>query len=462
MTLFLARIKQRLRDRRAIALLMVLASLAVISLIVGEVVFTVQLNQKIAYDRLDHLKANALARSGLKLALLRIRAYGEIKKTAANIGKSAGATAEQTNSAMPRNLLEKIWNEPITIPFSGKIDQLPLAIRSALTEFRKDSAMEGTLYINIQSASQRFNLNGTTRALSRPILKVSPTPTSTPDPNDPNQGTQSGSSGNTGSSDNNADPSPTPVIYDPEKAREAFTNQIQTILEAKMNSDSQFREKYRGLNPSLLADEMLAWADLTYQSPRERTAEVRFKKAPYYDVSELHFLPSMDDELFQLFSPTYDAGLSIGVNVNALKDDVLKTLIPELTPAERQSFFTFRDAGPPANNNFASVEAFTKYLQEKTGYFAGATSRIQDWKNSLKSRGIELIVDEKYFVVSIEATVMQAKRVIEAHVVLEDAPTESANLGPPGSSSRPTNPGNMSGLSSVPRSNFRISRMRVY
>ncbi len=458
MTLFLAHIKRRLREKKAIALLMVLASLAVISLIVAEVVFTVQLNQKIAFDRLDHLKANALARSGLKLALLRIRAYGEIRKTAASIGKTAGATAEQTNAAMPRNLLEKIWNEPITIPFSGKIDQLPLSIRDALTEFRKDSAMEGTLYISIQSASQRFNLNGTTRALSRPIIKPSPTPTQTQttDPNNPNTGNQTSSGGGT-----TPEPSPTPVVYDAAKAREAFTSQIQTILEAKMNSDNQFREKYRGLDPALLADEMLAWADLTYQSPRERTAEVRFKKAPYYDVSELHYLPSMDDELFKLFSPTYDAGLSIGVNVNALKDDVLKTLIPELTSLERQAFFAFRDAAPPANNNFASVDAFTKYLQEKASYFAGSTTRMQEWKDSLKARGIELIVDEKYFVVSIEATVMQAKRIIEAHVVLEDAPSE-AGAGGSRTGSMPQNPGNVSGLSSVPRSNFRISRMRVY
>jgi type II secretory pathway component PulK len=448
--LFLAHIKKRIQEQRAIALLMVLASLAVISLIVGEVVFTVQLNQKIAYDRLDHLKAHALARSGLKLALLRIRAYGEIRKTAANIGKAAGATAAQTNAAMPRNLIEKIWNEPITIPFTGKIDQLPLAIRDALTEFRKDSGMEGSLYISIQSASQRFNLNGTTRALSRPIAKASPSPTPTPTSS---TGNSSNTTQNTNSG-NSANPSPTPVAYDPVKARESFTAQIQSILEAKMLTDSKFREKYRGLDPSLLADEMLAWADLTYQSPRERTAEVRFKKAPYYDVSELHFLPAMDDELFKLFAPTYDAGLSIGVNVNAMKDDVLKTLIPELTPEERQTFFAFRDAGPPANNNFASTDAFIKYLSEKVAYFAGSKSTMTSWKDGLKARGIELIVDEKYFVVSIEATVMQAKRIIEAHVVLEDGQSTAA----PAQSA----PGNVSGLSSVPRSNFRISRMRVY
>src|ERR1035437_442393 len=114
--IFCQRLTKKL-DRRGVALFIVLTSMATLAIFLGEITYTAQINQKLAYDRLDQVKATALAKSGFRLALLRIRAYTEIKKLIAAMSKTAGATASEVNSIVPKDMLEKIWNEPITVPF---------------------------------------------------------------------------------------------------------------------------------------------------------------------------------------------------------------------------------------------------------------------------------------------------------------------------------------------------------
>ena len=152
---------QRLTDKKGVALFIVLASMATLGIFVGEITYTAQINQKLAYDRLDQVKAQALAKSGLRLALLRIRAYSELKKTISKMAGDSAAGAAVANSVVPKSMIEKIWAEPITVPFSGDISSLPGTLKDALEKFRKDSGMEGKLYISIQAQSNKFNLNST-------------------------------------------------------------------------------------------------------------------------------------------------------------------------------------------------------------------------------------------------------------------------------------------------------------
>ena len=166
-------------DNKGVALFIVLSAMATLAIFVGEITYTAQVNQKLAYDRLDQIKAHSLAKSGLRIALLRIRAYSELKKTIGDMAKSAGASADAVSSVVPKAVMEKIWSEPITIPFSGDIAGLPMGARDALTKFRKDSGMEGKLYISIQAQSSRFNLNSTIAAFA-PSPSPNPSPTATP------------------------------------------------------------------------------------------------------------------------------------------------------------------------------------------------------------------------------------------------------------------------------------------
>jgi ABC-type cobalt transport system substrate-binding protein len=425
-------------DKKGVALLIVLASMATLSVFIGEITYTAQINQKLAYDRLDQVKAQALAKSGLKIALLRIRAYSEIKKTIGKMADSAGASADAVNSVVPKSVIEKIWSEPITVPFSGDISSLPGTIQDALGKFRKDSSMEGKLYISIQAQSNKFNLNSTLPQFASmpgaPKTKGSPSP----------------------SPGAVAEASPTPVAYDPAQARQLLGDQIKQMFQKRFDDDEKFRDTYRSYRIDDLVNDILGWSDLSFDSPREQSTVIPFKKAPFYHISELNYLQSMDDEIYNMLSDQFSAGVASAINVNSIKEPVLRALVPQMTDDEVKKFFEFRDnTGENANtttlakeasgddNSFKGASDFFKYLKEKVAFFSGSDSKVTDFQNALTQRGIEITTEENNFLVHIEATVQQTKRTLEAMVSMTDsgkAPAAAAIPGAPSPTPTPANP----------------------
>jgi hypothetical protein len=459
------------QDRRGVALLIVLSAMATLAVFVGEITYTAQINQKLAYDRLDQVKAQALAKSGLKLALLRIRAYSEIKKAigAATGGNAAAAAA--ASSMIPKAIIEKIWSEPITIPFSGDISSLPSAAKDALGKFRKDSAMEGKLYISIEAQSDKFNLNSILPAFAS-IAGASPTAS---------PGAPTNAPGTTAT----ASPSPTgtpTASYDPVQARVLFLDHMKTIFQKKFDSDEKFREFYRNYRVEDLVEDILGWSDLSYDSTREQSAIIPFKKAPFYNISELNYLLSVDDDVYNLLASQFTASIGSAINVNAIKEPVLRALVPQMTDDEVKKFFEFRDStgtevsttsaqqASGDDNSFKTADDFFKYLKDKVAAFANSDSKITDLKNALTERGIQITTDESNFLVHIEATVQQTKRTLEAMVSITGNST--ASTGAPGATGSvtpsPTPPPTNNAASSaagiydtnVEKSNLKITQLR--
>ena len=460
------------KDRKGVALLIVLSAMATLSIFVGEITYTAQINQKLAYDRLDQVKAQALAKSGLKIALLRIRAYSEIKKFISKATAGTGASAADVSSVIPKSVVEKIWSEPITVPFSGDISGLPLTIKDALSKFRKDSNMEGKLYISIQAQSNKFNLNSIL-----PQFASQPMPTPTPAPS----GTGGTAAGGTGAPPTGAGASakPTPVQYDAEKAKAALTEQIKTTFQKRFETDQKFRDDYRSYRIEDLVEDIFGWSDLAYDSRREQSATIPLKRAPFYNISELHYLQSMDDEVYDLLADQFSAGVGSSINVNTIKEPVLRAMVPQMTDDEVKKFFEFRDssgsnAGTTTaaqasgdDNSFKSPDDFFKYLKEKVQAFGGSDSKIGDLKNSFAARGIELTTDETNFLVHIEATVQQTKRTLEAMVSMSEStsPTAPKVPGTPGTPNPATPNPQATTATNLPdntteKSNLKITQLR--
>jgi type II secretory pathway component PulK len=436
---FFRRLIEFKKDRKGVALLIVLAAMATLSVFIGEITYTAQINQKLAYDRLDQVKAQALAKSGLKIALLRIRAYSEIKKTIGKIASNAGASAAAVNSVIPQSVIEKIWSEPLTIPFSGDITSLPSSIQDALGKFRKDSSMEGKLYISIQAQSNKFNLNSTLpQFASQPQASTTKgTPTPTPAPPAGGAGT--------------ANATPTPIVYDVNQSRQLLSDQIKTMFQKKSDADEKFRDQYRSFRIDDLVNDILGWCDLAYDSPREQAATLPFKRAPFYHISELNYLQSMDDTIYDLLADQFSAGVSSSINVNTIKEPVLRALVPLMTDDEAKKFFDFRDStGENAgnttiakeatgeDNSFKTASDFFKYLKEKVAGFGNSDTKMTDYQNALTQRGIVITTDESNFLVHIEATVQQTKRTLEAMVSMIDTQAAPPGTGAAAGAGSPT------------------------
>ena len=134
-------------DTSGIALFMVISSVAVLTLLVTEFVYIAQINQSIAYGSLDQMKAHYLAKSGLKLSLLRIKAYTQVKSTAAKMGGALPGGA----SVIPQKLLQQIWAFPFMYPFPTSIPGMNIADKDAIEKFQKSSGLEGKYSALIES-----------------------------------------------------------------------------------------------------------------------------------------------------------------------------------------------------------------------------------------------------------------------------------------------------------------------
>src|SRR6185437_11051414 len=102
-------------------------------------------------------------------------------------------------------------------------------------------------------------------------------------------------------------PSQTPTpsnTFNAETAREGLQNYLQTILTNKVQDDEDFAHDYRNFDLTTLVMNIAMWEDRTYNTNASiPDNQIPPKRAPYYSLTELHMIPALDDQLYDLFSP---------------------------------------------------------------------------------------------------------------------------------------------------------------
>lgn len=444
------------QNESGIALAMVLAAIAVLSILITEFTYIAQVNQKMAYDALDRVKAYYLAKSGLKISLLRLKAYQTIKGTLNAINGDTKQTtpgvAPGTQPGLPKGFLDKIWSFPFVYPIPASMLGLSLGNQDVLSKFEKESALEGNFTATIDSESSRYNLNMILAPFVPSNPSTSPSPTTSVASNmiggqsvpPPPQPSPSGS------------PTPRPS-FNPEAARESLADYLQQILGGKIAGDDAFSSEYRDYAIQELVDSLAAWADPTYEQKNNRIKDaVPMKRGPFYSLSELHMVPGMDDYLFDLFAPSLTVSTTPGVNINTIQELSLKALIPQMTDDEVKEFFKFRNS-TEEDNLFKQPDAsdFFTYLVNSVGAFGHNEAEVAKFKDSLIKRNIRLVVDETEFKITVRSQVNQSARQIEAWVTLT-APKPSTKAKDSESKSKDSESNQ-----TTPDSGLRITFMRV-
>lgn len=400
-----------------IALFIVISAMTVLSLLVTDFVYIAKVGQRMAYDGLDQLKAHYLAKSGLKISLLRLKAYQQVKAlTGGNKSDGSGGANPAAGAipGVPKGLIEKIWSFPFFYPLP-KIPGMTEADKERIDKFQSASRLEGKFSAVIESESSRYNLN----MILAPYV---PAPNASPSP------TPSGGGTNTGSTSPNPNPSPTP--FDPEVARKSLADYLGALLQQKFEADPDFQNEYRDFRLDDFMDALVAWADRTYERRNAGTRSlIPSKRAPFYSVNELHMIEGMDDRLFELFAPALTVSTTPGLNINTMGDATLKALVPQMIEDERKAFFEFRDS-TEQDNLFKDGNDFLKYLQSNVQAFNNDPQEIKRFQDSLTQRNIRLVTDETSFKITVQAEMNQATRLLEAWVTLL-----------PASKTKPSGPG---------------------
>ena len=399
-----------LKKESGVALFMVIAAMAVLSLLVSEFTYVAQVNHKVAVEGLDQLKAHYLAKSGFKLSLLRLKAYKNVKGFLGDSKNNPGISA--IASAIPKQLIDQIWSFPIVYPFPTNLPGLSPGDRDRIQKFLDESGLDGQFSALIQSESYRFNLNGLLAAYS--VKKPDPQPTQTPSPAP------------------TATPSPaaTTTPFSPEEARKSLSEFLAGLFNKKLESDESFAYEYRDFNFEDLVDQMIAWVDGSYEQRYPVSDHpIKMKKGPLYSLSELHMLPLMDDRLFNLFTPSLTASPTPGINVNTIDQATLRAIFPNLTDEEVNEFFKYRD-DPEKDNHFKKPDDFYSYILKNMSTLRGDEKELDRLKQDLEKRGIRFITDESEFKITITAQANKARKVLEAWVRLEDKVTTGGNTQP--------------------------------
>jgi hypothetical protein len=425
-------------DQNGIALFIVLAAVGVLTILVTEFTYVSQITQAIAFGSLDQVKAHYLAKSALKLSLLRLKAFKHIKDKV----KSMGGTG-----VVPQGMVDQIWSFPLSYPFPTNIPGLSQTDKDSINKFQNGSGFEGGSYwTTISSESSKYNLN---LLLSNyaPIPTASATPGSLP----LGQGQPT--------------PTPSAVALDPEAAREGLYTYLNEILNHKIQTDTDFADNRRNFRLQDLVDNISSWVGqkLERRTGAPTDLKIPFKKAPFYSITELHMIPMMDDELYNILSPALTTSTTNGININTMQEPVLRALIPRITAEEVTDFFKFRDS-TEANNKFTKSDSFFDYLQRGVSGFMNSPPAVANLKNDLARANILLITEENQFKIKVEAKVNNSYRTIEAWVELSDG---TKTPPPPGAIQGGQNypngntPNGPPGNRTIPDPGLRITFMKI-
>lgn len=451
-----------LPSNSGIALFMVIAAMTILALLVTEFTYTTQVNQRMAFEGLDQLKAFYLAKSGLKISLLRLKAYQTLKGLGGGGGNPGVPGSPTGGIQIPASVLDKIWSFPLTFPLPTNLPGISQTEKDKIDKFQKDSALDGRFNALIESESSKYNLN---MILARfaPATGGQPTPTPSPNPNASPTPRPTPSPSPTPS----AGASPAPDTFNAEEARKNLGTYLQDILTSKFEADSDFASEYRDLRLDDIVDNIAAWADFSYESRIfGRDQPVPPKRAPFYSISELHMLPLMDDKLYDLLAPAFSVSTAGGINVNKMGETVLKALIPRITEEELKAFFDYRDS-QQEDHLFKTGDDFLTYIKDKVGIFRGDEAEVKRFKEGLTKRNITLITEESVFKVNVQATVNKATKTIEAIVQLTGNSKTSTGAGPsptPNPSPNPAAPNPAvpdPATSSKPDAGLKITFMRI-
>ena len=304
-------------DQSGIALFMVIAAMTILSVLVTEFTYVAQVNSRMAFDSTDQIKAHYLAKTGLKISLLRLRAYKELKAFGSGSGGGSGGLPK-----VPKQLLDQIWSFPFLYPLPKDLPGMTAFAKDEITKFEDESGLEGRFTATIESDSDKLNLNSMIAEFV-PKPEPSASPTKTPKP-----------PGAAGAAQPSSKPSPSPSAsanpYDIKEARDGMKRFITSLIEDRFKTDPDFAAEYRDLQIEELFDNILGWIDYTHQ-PRNASGRqtIPYKRAPFYSVSELRMIYPIDDALYDLLAPNFTTSLTSGVNVNLVKEPMLRALFPK-------------------------------------------------------------------------------------------------------------------------------------
>lgn len=314
------------------ALLTVLVAMLVISIMLFEFQYSSMVERQLAFSELNQLQAYYLAKSGIRIGLLRVALYGRARKDP--------SVSKATGGLDVKPYLEMIWRLPLPA-FPPKAELLGKLARtdkdSAEKILEQTRVTDGQVTHIITSESAKLNLN----------FLVAPSKLRNARPNFTASGQKS--------------------LFE-----YVGLTLIQILDNFWRDSESPY-EEYGNLKPEEVVYDIMDWInpgeerflggskDSFYEQQRP---PYKAKRHRFYTVDELKLVRGIDDHLFTKLRPYVTVYSEDGrININTAGTAVIAALYRDFTPDDVKRILEERDK----RGGFLNEQQFVEYVSSTLG-----------------------------------------------------------------------------------------------
>lgn len=313
-------IARPVRNQRGMALMLAVACMVMITFIAMEVIYDSRVEYEVNSQGLNRIKAYYAAKSGMQLSLLRIKTYQQIQS---QYGSMLGS-----NSAM----LDQIWQFPMAwpLPIPAELNAID---KDSFQKLTKESSMDAAYMTTIEDEGSKIDVND---------------------------------------------------LVSPSKTLAKITRQqILNIFEQKKLEDDKFMRDHSNVRFDELINSIVDF--MSYKSSSDNGGDKRSAYAnlnsdsstdyyppnrPFRTLAELHLVPGMTDEFYDLLAPRLTLNGMKGINPNLATKEVLKSLDAGMTDEVVSEIIKRRndkDEGGP----FKDAQDFWGFVQQRGARLQG-------------------------------------------------------------------------------------------
>jgi type II secretory pathway component PulK len=380
--------KRKITSSRGVALMMVMGAMTILTALLVQFIHETQTNKYKITRQQSLFKARLMAESGLTLALARLRLYQETLNTLNQ--------QEEMKNAVKANDLNIIWQTPFHFPLN-QLKNLDVIQRNALEEFSKNMIIDGEMTVDIQSQSQRFNINFL-REVSAEFLPKKTPPAET-DPTAPAAPE---------AEEENSDKE------NQETLSKSFLQLLQKKLEEKKESTENYEELYGDVSAETLIHDLQFF--ISDEDALKNTdlgdiphlyQNIKPKHAPLSSLSELSYLASWKQAHIELIRNDITVHGNRVIDINNITENILRLIFPDLGQEQIQQFFRFRDRpdNPKEKVVLSSEADFQDFICNRLKFYD--KKDYEERIKKLRSAGLDFGVNGHLFQVTSRGSYQQ-------------------------------------------------------
>lgn len=404
--------------QRGIALMMVLSTIALLTVIMVSFSFDNKLNVINSNNMQNRAQAKLNAEAGLRWSLLMLNIYKELfNKIEVN---------ENVKKVVPSSTLNTIWSTPFLYPIPT-LPKASISQKETLTKFHNENFLNGQMNVSVRNLSGKINLN---------LLRFSIATVSA-------QGKLKD-------------------LYDGDYYEELeknptfakrFKELLDRVIKDKIEQEDEDNSDLEEVDTEQLVNNIIYYTSdpvISTVAPCPRCADAGqefnnaylvAKKAPMTSITELYLIPGWTYRLVELIKNHVTVHGSMVVDVSQITAEILKLIMPPITDVEIQEFFEYKN-NPDTLETFDNIEAIKRYFTANTSI---SGSEFDDRVDLLEKSGIVFGSAASLFEVKAVGEVDRSTYSITAIVSMPPLPKPkggppAANTGQTGGNLTPNPP----------------------